>query len=182
VSLQVLIDADIRLDAVTRREQSLGLFHALGKVFYNKRLSDPAGDKEDQEAIDAMRKLPPDDLLPNHLSDFGRSKSMVQMEVGPSLSLLTQQEFIPTIPVDASTFALWIHHNVPQFCDEIEELSAILDDFGAADLMRTDDDIVREAPVSCWLTLLVAVEPSGYHIRAASDCPRVPHGPANPSC
>lgn len=29
--------ADLRLDSVTRQEQSLNLFHALGKVFYNKR-------------------------------------------------------------------------------------------------------------------------------------------------
>lgn len=28
---------DLRLNAVARREQSLGLFHALGKVLYNKR-------------------------------------------------------------------------------------------------------------------------------------------------
>lgn len=37
MSFEVEIQADIRLDAVTRREQSLNLFHALGKVLYNKR-------------------------------------------------------------------------------------------------------------------------------------------------
>lgn len=44
--------------------------------------------------------------------------------------------------MDASTFALWLHSNIPKFCDEIEEFSTILDEFGSADLMRTDDDIV----------------------------------------
>ena len=31
------VSSRLSLDAVTRREQSLGLFHALGKVLYNKR-------------------------------------------------------------------------------------------------------------------------------------------------
>jgi cell cycle checkpoint protein len=129
---------------VTRREQSLNLFHALGRVLYNKRLDDPATDADNQEAIDAVRKLPPADPLPAHLHEFSRRRSMVQMEVGfpRVLKDLTQQEFIPTVPVDASTLALWIHHNIPQYCDDIEQLGAILDDFGAADVMRTDDDIV----------------------------------------
>lgn len=34
---RMVLTGDTRLDAVTRREQSLNLFHALGKVFYNKR-------------------------------------------------------------------------------------------------------------------------------------------------
>jgi hypothetical protein len=29
--------SDDRLDALTRKDQNLGLFHALGKIMYNKR-------------------------------------------------------------------------------------------------------------------------------------------------
>lgn len=83
-------EADIRLDAVTRREQSLSLFHALGKVFYNKRLDDPPTEQDDQEAIDAIRCLPVEDALPEHLNGFSRRKSMIQMEVGVGSSKLTQ--------------------------------------------------------------------------------------------
>ena len=35
----MFIRCKLRLNAVARREQSLGLFHALGKVLYNKRQS-----------------------------------------------------------------------------------------------------------------------------------------------
>ena len=73
--------ADISLDAVTRREQSLHLFHALGKVFYNKRLGDPNIDEGDAELVAAVRQLPPDPPLPYHLSEFERSKSLVQVDV-----------------------------------------------------------------------------------------------------
>lgn len=31
------VGADCRLDALTRKDQNLGLFHALGKIMYNKR-------------------------------------------------------------------------------------------------------------------------------------------------
>lgn len=52
------------------------------------------------------------------------------------------QTFLPTIPVDSSSFALWIHQSLPSFCNEVEEVSFALDDFCCADIMRTDDDIV----------------------------------------
>jgi len=53
-----------------------------------------------------------------------------------------QQSFLPTIPVDASSFSLWIHQNLPTFCDEIEEFAFAVDGFCDADIMKTDDDIV----------------------------------------
>ena len=36
-SLFERVGADRRLDALTRKDQNLGLFHALGKIMYNKR-------------------------------------------------------------------------------------------------------------------------------------------------
>ncbi|WRT67333.1 uncharacterized protein IL334_004303 [Kwoniella shivajii] len=126
------VSKDLRavLDAVTRKEQSLNLFHALGKVFYNKRLDDPKIEDEDEELLQRIRRLPPDEPLPPHLREFKRRKSLVQMEA-----------FIPTIPVDASSFALWIHQSFPNYCQEIEQVSLGLDELCAADIMRTDDDI-----------------------------------------
>jgi cell cycle checkpoint protein len=68
---------------------------------------------------------------------------MVQMEVCTLWGTqLTNQTFIPTIPVDTSMFALWLHHNIPQFCTDVEQVSSIMDDLCGADLMRTEDDIV----------------------------------------
>ncbi|EJT50597.1 RAD17 isoform 4 [Trichosporon asahii var. asahii CBS 2479] len=61
-----------------------------------------------------------------------------------SSARVSTKQVTRTDGVDASTFALWLHSNIPKFCEEIEEFSAILDEFGLADLMRTDDDIVTK--------------------------------------
>lgn len=44
-------------------------------------LGDPGEDEEDQELLNVIRSLPPDDPLPDHLADHARRKSLVQMEV-----------------------------------------------------------------------------------------------------
>ncbi|GMK55142.1 hypothetical protein CspeluHIS016_0201980 [Cutaneotrichosporon spelunceum] len=133
------------LDSVTRQEQSLNLFHALGKVLYNKRW-DPSLEKNDGEENQEVENIPPPDPLPRHLCEFERRISMVQMDA-----------FVPTIPVDASTFALWIHQNVTSFCTEIEQLSAILDGFCVADLMRTEDDVWQSSPQAISYALQLTV-------------------------
>ncbi|RSH93942.1 Cell cycle checkpoint protein rad17 [Saitozyma podzolica] len=147
------------LDAVTRREQSLNLFHALGKVFYNKRLGDPGEDEEDQELLNVIRSLPPDDPLPDHLADHARCKSLVQMEA-----------FVPTVPVDASSFALWIHQSLPSFCTEIEQASEAVDDLCRADIMRTDDDIWQSSQQSISYALHLTIR--GSHTALPSPVPR----------
>ncbi|WVQ78580.1 hypothetical protein IAT38_000666 [Cryptococcus sp. DSM 104549] len=147
------------LDAVTRREQSLGLFHALGKVFYNKRLDDPPQATDDQEIIEATRRLTPDDPLLPHLAEFERRKSLVRMET-----------FMPTIPVDASSFALWAHQSFPSFCNQIEEVSAGMDELCAADVMRTDDDIWHSSPQAIAYSLYLTVR--GVQMALPSPAPR----------
>ena len=110
----------VRLDAVTRREQSLNLFHALGKVFYNKRtwclyfcatmdndltdvgLGDPGMEDEDQEEVACIKCLPPEDVLPAHLRHFERRTSMIQMEVG----LLRHG----SVSTDRQSAVLYSHH------------------------------------------------------------------------
>lgn len=57
--------------------------------------------------------------------------------------ILRIQAFLPSIPVDTSTFALWVHQNLPGFCSEIDQVAAINDLFCDADLMKTESDIVR---------------------------------------
>ena len=99
--------ATVMLEAVTRREQSLALFHLLGKIMYNKREShcsmypracsdscifvrhagkgDPpaqsasAKDIRRDKEIDAGLKDPPP--LPPHLKDHERKASRVDVEV-----------------------------------------------------------------------------------------------------
>ncbi|ORY20600.1 Rad17 cell cycle checkpoint protein-domain-containing protein [Naematelia encephala] len=155
------VSEDLRavLDAVTRREQSLNLFHALGKVFYNKRLGDPGIDDDDQEAVKAVESLPSDELLPRHVRHYGRTKSMVQMEA-----------FLPTIPVDASSFALWVHQSFPSFCTDIEQTSNYLDELCFADVLRTDDDIWQSSPQAIAYSLHLTVR--GALMALPSPVPR----------
>ena len=158
-----------RLDAVTRREQTLNLFHALGKILYNKRtsrlnivqnmnvdrtyegLGDPSMEDEDQEQVAVIKGLPSEDALPAHLRHFECRTSMIRMEVSlnrHSQFLLTArvQSFIPTIPVDASSFALWIHQSFPSFCAVVSEVSVAADALCTADVIRSEDDIVSSQP------------------------------------
>ena len=78
----------------------MNLFHALGKVFYNKRnycccpnsdssltddtstgVGDPGIDEEDQEELAVIKGLAPQDPLPPHMETFERRKSMTSLEV-----------------------------------------------------------------------------------------------------
>ncbi|WVR05388.1 hypothetical protein IAU60_002402 [Kwoniella sp. DSM 27419] len=155
------VSKDVRavLDAVTRKEQSLGLFHALGKVFYNKRLHDPNMEDADEEQLEMIRRLPADDPLPDHLRDFTRQKSLTQMEA-----------FIPSIPVDASSFTLWLHQSFPSFCENVEQVATGLDDLCTADVMRTDDDLWQSSTQAIAYSLHLSVR--GIQMALPSPVPR----------
>jgi cell cycle checkpoint protein len=83
-----------RFTAVTRREQALALFHLLGRLFYNKRMSlnflfgvrmvDMAGVGFGDP--DEPGEAPPQIVtpLPEHLAQFERRTSKVDIAVSPS--------------------------------------------------------------------------------------------------
>ncbi|EED82232.1 predicted protein [Postia placenta Mad-698-R] len=81
---QNISQARVMLGAITRREQSLALFHLLGKLLYNKRKGDPpnasasAKDKQQDKELDATLKEPP--TLPLHLRVHERRASRVDIE------------------------------------------------------------------------------------------------------
>ncbi|KAJ6460973.1 Rad17 cell cycle checkpoint protein-domain-containing protein [Mycena sanguinolenta] len=108
------------LEAVTRREQSLHLFHLIGKVLYNKRKGDPpnpsasAKDIQKDKDLDATLKDPP--KLPSHLSDHVRRTSRVNVDL-----------LYADSPIDSSLFSLYIHQNYTQFCNEVAECDGIAD-------------------------------------------------------
>lgn len=95
----------------------------------------------------------------------------------------TEQAFLPTIPIDTSSFALWLHENAPKFVNSIDESAEVVEDLCRADIMKSDDDIVSETdPVRDQMLIhAVAIEPTGYCIRPQLDHPRHPHGSALPS-
>ncbi|TEB29646.1 Rad17-domain-containing protein [Coprinellus micaceus] len=110
----------IVLEAVTRREQSLALFHLIGKVLYNKRKGDPASssaaakDIQKDREIDAQLKDPA--KLPSHLSEHDRRASRVDVDA-----------IYADSPIDTSLFSLYLHQNYTQFCNEVEEVDGVAD-------------------------------------------------------
>ncbi|KAI0353325.1 hypothetical protein OH77DRAFT_1483691 [Trametes cingulata] len=112
--------ARVVLEAVTRREQSLALFHLLGKIMYNKRKGDPpsssasAKDTRKDQEIDARLKDPPP--LPPHLKHHERRPSRVDVE-----------SLYADTPIDASLLSLYIHQNYTQYCSTLDECEALVD-------------------------------------------------------
>ncbi|KAJ7148701.1 Rad17 cell cycle checkpoint protein-domain-containing protein [Mycena crocata] len=112
--------AKVVLEAVTRREQSLELFHMIGKVLYNKRKGDPpnasatAKDIQKDKDLDATLKDPP--KLPSHLASHARRTSRVNVDL-----------LYADSPIDTSLFSLYIHQNYTQFCNDVEECDGVAD-------------------------------------------------------
>ncbi|KAI0327719.1 Rad17-domain-containing protein [Cubamyces sp. BRFM 1775] len=118
--------ARVMLEAVTRREQSLALFHLLGKIMYNKRKGDPssssasAKDVRRDREIDAGLKDPPP--LPLHLKAHERRASRVDVE-----------SLYADTPIDASLLSLYIHQNYTQYCSTLDECEALMDSLSWVD-------------------------------------------------
>ncbi|KAJ7025587.1 Rad17 cell cycle checkpoint protein-domain-containing protein [Mycena alexandri] len=110
--------AKLVLEAVTRREQSLALFHFMGRVMYNKRKGDPpnpsatAKDIQRDQALDATLKDPP--KLPKFLAVEERRTSRVNVDA-----------LYADSPIDSSLFSLYVHQNYTQFCNETEECEGV---------------------------------------------------------
>ncbi|GJE92350.1 Rad17-domain-containing protein [Phanerochaete sordida] len=106
------------LEAVTRREQSLALFHLLGKVLYNKRKGDAPSasmskaDAEKERVSDRMLKDPPS--LPSFLQEHDRRASRVNIET-----------LYADTPIDSSLLSLYIHQNYTQYCNTLEECAGV---------------------------------------------------------
>ncbi|KAG6865361.1 hypothetical protein C0991_003213 [Blastosporella zonata] len=111
----------VMLESVTRREQSLVLFHLLGKVLlFSAGKNDPpsssasAKDVEKEKASDAQLKDPP-----KPSPDF--------QEHDRRASRINVDSLYADSPIDSSLFSLYIHQNYPQFCDGIEQCDGIAD-------------------------------------------------------
>ncbi|KAK2759039.1 Cell cycle checkpoint protein rad17 [Arachnomyces sp. PD_36] len=85
------------LEMVSQREASLGIFHAVGKVMYNKR-EDPA------IAHESRIRLPPP---PDHLRHHSR----------PKISEVSIDDLINEIGTDTQTFISALHENYAPSCN-----------------------------------------------------------------
>ena len=82
------------LELITRREASLGIFHAVGKVVYNKR--------EETKPVDNTVER-----LPGHISTFAR----------PRRSEIQIDQLIDETGTDTQTFVAALHENYILSCD-----------------------------------------------------------------
>ncbi|KAI0764825.1 P-loop containing nucleoside triphosphate hydrolase protein [Fomes fomentarius] len=118
--------AAVMLESVTRREQSLALFHLLGKIMYNKRKDDPptssasAKDLRRDKELDAGLKDPPP--LPAHFEQHERRASRVDVEM-----------LYADTPIDASLLSLYIHQNYTQYCNTLDECEALMESLSWVD-------------------------------------------------
>ncbi|TRM58560.1 Rad17 cell cycle checkpoint protein-domain-containing protein [Schizophyllum amplum] len=106
------------LEAVTRREQSLVLFHLLGKILYNKRKGDaPAPShsaKDIQKDRDLDKTLKNPAPLPPWLSEHDRKASRVNVD-----------EIYADAPIDSSLMSLYIHQNYTPFCEDVDQCEGV---------------------------------------------------------
>ncbi len=72
------------------------------------------------------------------MSAFGLSisENIAEMWISPLQTLLG------TVPVDNATFTLWLHQNLPQYCEDVDQMFAAMEDIGTSDMMKTDTDLV----------------------------------------
>jgi len=108
------------LESVTRREQSLALFHLLGKVLFNKRKGDaPSSSLSAKDALkekELDRLLPDPPILPPHLNEHERRTSRVDVDA-----------IYADSPIDSSLFGLYLHQNYTGFCEELDEVEGVVD-------------------------------------------------------
>ncbi|KAJ1028696.1 hypothetical protein NDA16_001862 [Ustilago loliicola] len=165
---------------VSGRESSLALFHALGRVLYNKREGDPNDegptqsrvvssftDSDDEDGSDGDQAA---DELKHHIN------AAIRSFVPPSGSADTEErlphhmshlfrrqsrvsvdQLWADLPVDSSVFQLYLHANLPQFCGEVEECESILEAFSAADALLPMHEQYRHSSVVAYYSFLVSV-------------------------
>lgn len=106
------------LEKVTRREASLGIFHAVGKVVYNKR--------EDESNTTPLLPQPPD-----HMTQYTR----------PRISLVSPDELIDSTGTDRQTFVAALHENYVSSCEGIsfiDSLNGCLDALSDTDILGSE--------------------------------------------
>lgn len=109
------------LETITQRESTLGIFHAVGKVVYNKRESPLATDT-------------PPPQPPSHLPQFVRSK----------ISEVDIEALLAELGTDIQTFVAAVHENYALSCegldleDTLDHVNGCLDALSDADILSPD--------------------------------------------
>lgn len=108
------------LKLISNRENTLGIFHAVGKVMYNKRM--------EPSSTSALTQPPP--WFPQH-----RRTKVSEVHVDP---------LIDELGTDTSTFIASLHENYPPSCsntsseESLESINGCIDSISDADLLSLD--------------------------------------------
>ncbi|CEH15783.1 Checkpoint RAD17-RFC complex, RAD17/RAD24 component [Ceraceosorus bombacis] len=152
---------EYRISAVTGREHSLALFHALGRILYNKRIGDPGetsglsktaydssqGGQSTRLATESSRSVCEIWELPPSLACRERAPSKVDVN-----ALWTE------VPVDTPMLQLYLHQNYPPFCDDVEQCDLILEGLSFADTgLKTESEEWLHANLSSHYSFLTTV-------------------------
>ncbi|KAI0205014.1 Rad17 cell cycle checkpoint protein-domain-containing protein [Astrocystis sublimbata] len=118
------------LEAVSQREASLGIFHAIGKVVYNKREATPMDPGTDEGKAE---------ILPDHMVVYSR----------PRKSEVSVDSLIDETGTDTHTFISALHENYVLSCapDQSDQMAFLnymggcIDDLSDSDLLCPSWDI-----------------------------------------
>ena len=118
-------------------ESALVLFHALGRVLYNKRAGDAgetldaktaaAGSMGDKMSLDICATSTEESSIP------ASSPPLPPWLVHRRPSLVNIETLWSHLPVDATTFQLYLHHNMLAFMDDTDEALLALEAMSFAD-------------------------------------------------
>lgn len=123
-------DEQKSLELVSQRESTLGLFHAIGKVVYNKRGIAPAAGTPEAAV----------EILPDYMAHLAR----------PKPSEVSVDTLIDETGTDTHTFISALHENYPLSCDQtgptdtnssIDYINGCLDSLSESDLLCPSWDI-----------------------------------------
>ncbi|KAK3355930.1 putative RAD17 protein [Neurospora tetraspora] len=113
------------LELISQREATLGIFHAVGKVVYNKRAEQPFPPGSEEAKAET---------LPNYMSHLSR----------PKKSEVAVDTLIDELGTDTQTFIAALHENYALSCE-----SSPLDPNSSLDYMNGCLDYLSEADLLC---------------------------------
>lgn len=175
---------------VSGRESSLALFHALGKVLYNKRQGDPNDDGDGtngrattNDSIDSDEDEGGSDDLIDRVELEARLKRAMRSIVQASsnegslhelpdhmsnldrrTSRVAPDQLWADLPVDSSVFQLYLHQNFPHFCTEVEQCEDILEAFSTADVLTPLHEQYRHSSLSAYYSFLISTRGTLLHL------------------
>lgn len=182
---------------ISGRATSLALFHAIGRVLYNKRLGDPGTEDDDSKDKSLHQERATSGGDGDECSDFDglavkhRLKAAmgnmglpsqddsgnIDYALPESLSHLERRtsrvdvnQLWADLPVDASVFQLYLHQNYLQFTTDLDECVSIIDSISTADSLVLSEERYRHASLLSYYSFFITVQ--GTLLGLPSPVPR----------